>query len=299
VCYVGGVVTAASLDRFRTALGDRARDVARDDLLAAATALVDGAKAALPELDAGDAFLEHAARHLRAGDAPLARAIAELRAGDMLLASACASGDRRAIAIFLGRYQDDVLRHARRVRAAGVDAEDLAQEFARRVFSGDAPKIAEYSGRGDLRAWIRIVATRLALDIARVKKSSERPTDTTAAAFQEIAAAGDAPDLAYFRRLYQREVRAAIEAGAARLTSEERAALRDHYVGGMSIDDVAAAQGVHRATAARRIQHARDALVASVRTILDERHGLAGRDLVSVMNLVRSQMNITMGRLLG
>lgn len=66
----------------------------------------------------------------------------------------------------------------------------------------------------------------------------------------------------------------------------------------MSIDDVAVAQGVHRATAARRIQRAREALTASVRRILDEQNGLAGRDLVSVMNLARSQMNITMDRLL-
>lgn len=295
--YARGVLTEESLDLFSAALGtERASEISRDALRSAASALVTAAHAELPELTAGAAFLQHAALHLRGGDS-LLEAIAAVRAGDLLLASVCAAGEVRAIAVFLRRYEDDVLRAARRLGAAGVDPQDLVQELARRAFSGSSPKIAEYSGRGDLRAWVRIVATRLALDLARLKRNSERPTEGSV--FEGIADASEAPDLAYFRRLYQKEVRAALEAAAQTLSVEDRAALRDHHVLGMSIDDVASAQGIHRATAARRVQRAREALVDNVRRILDERHGLAGRDLISVMNLVRSQMNITMGRLLG
>ena len=292
------MLSEESLDLFSAALGpERASEISRAALRAAVSALVTSARAELPELTAGDAFLQHAARHLRGGGDSLVEAIAAVHAGDLLLASVCATGEVQAIAVFLRRYEEDVLRAARRLRAAGVDPQDLSQELARRAFSGPSPKIAEYSGRGELRAWVRIVATRLALDVARLKRNGERATDVSA--FEGIANASEAPDLAYFRRLYQAEVRAALEAAAQTLSAEDRAALRDHHVLGLSIDDIAAAQGIHRATAARRVQRAREALVDNVRRILDERHGLAGRDLISVMNLVRSQMNITMGRLLG
>lgn len=108
-------------------------------------------------------------------------------------------GNAPAIRAFHDAYRDDALRAARRVRAAGVDPEDLAQEFSRKVLGPPSPRIAEFSGRGDLRVWVRIVATRLALDAARIKKNNERPEDETA--FRGIAAATDAPKLAYFRRL--------------------------------------------------------------------------------------------------
>ena len=267
-------------------------------MAAAAEEFIARARSEWPDFEVSEAFLAHVASHVRNIDAPVHETLASLRAGDLLLAWACASGDARAIPVFLRRYEDDVLRAARRVHAAGVGVEDIAQEFARRVLAAPSPKIAEYSGRGDLRAWVRIVASRLSLDIARLKRSDERPSAKDGG-FEGVAAAADAPELAYFRRLYQTEVRAALDTAAQGLTDDERAALREHYVLGMSIDDIATARGIHRATAARRAKRARETLVAGVRKVLDERHGLAGRDLVSVMNLVRSQLNVTMDRLLG
>lgn len=293
------MIPAVDVEPLVAALGDRACGVTVEGLSVAAQDLVARARAELHEMRGADvppAFLAHVGRHVAAAGAPVLDAIGAIHAGDLLLAFFCAQGDERAIRTFRRRYDEDVLRASRRMRASAMDGDDLAQELARRAFSPPSPKILEYSGRGDLRAWVRVVATRLALDVARIKRSSERPTDATA--FRGVADAKDAPERAYLKRLYHAEVRAALEAAARELSPDERTALREHYVLGMSIDDVAAAQGIHRATAARRVQRARQVLAEGVKRVLSERHGLEGRDLASVMNLVRSQMNITMERLL-
>lgn len=253
------------------------------------------------------AFFTHLARHLGGSGAPITEAsIASVRAPDLWLAFRCASNDEAAMREFHARYREDIRRALAGVRVVGMDVEDLAQELARRMFVGEEPKIAEYSGRGDLRAWVRIVATRFSLDMARSKKNTaDTPTDTTrfdaitsGAAALGSSSLGDAPDQAYFRRLYRKEVASAIELGLRELDAEERNALREHYARGLSVDQMAAVHGIHRATAARRVQRARESLVASVKRILDERHGLRGRELVSVMGLVRSQLHLTMDRVL-
>jgi RNA polymerase sigma-70 factor (ECF subfamily) len=243
------------------------------------------------------AFEAHVARHVSSAGTAAAE-IGALRAGDLFLACACARGDERAVAIFRERYGADVDRALARVRVASMETQDLSQELARRMLVPPDPKIADYSGRGDLRAWVRVVATRFALDLARLKKNNaERPTDESS--FASLPAASDSPELAVFRRLYQQEVKLAIEEAARSLGVEERNALREHYVRGLTVDQIAEVHGIHRATAARRVQRARDVLIASVKATLTARHGLAGRDLVSIMGLVRSQLHVTMDRVLG
>lgn len=250
-----------------------------------------------PELVAP--FLERVAGQIRVGDTPILEVLGTIRGGDLWLAHACASGDARSIRTFTARYEGDVRRALRGVRVAAMDVDDLAQEMARRMFAGPNPKIAEYSGRGDLRAWVRIVAMRLALDFVRVKKGTERPAgdDPRLAALQ--ASAEDVPDQAYFRRRYRKEVSEAITRAARELDVEVRNALHEHYVRGLTVDQIAAIHGIHRATAARRVQRAREMLVACVRQILDRDHGLRGKDLASVMGLIRSQLYLTMDRVLG
>jgi len=291
-------LTNEALDSFCATVGAAGSTADRAALRAVLSEMFAAIRADLPELAApGPRFLDHLARHLAEPVAPLHTAIKSVRAADLYLAFMCASSDAQAIRTFGARYDGDVSRALRRVRRNESDVEDLAQELARRMLVPPAPKIAEYSGRGELRAWVRIVATRFALDIVRLKgHSAERPTED--AAFGSLAATGDSPDVAYFRRHYRAEVADAIAAAARSLAPEQRNALREHYARGLTVDQIAATHGIHRATAARRVQQARETLVGAVRRILDERHGLRGAELASVMGLVRSQLHLSMDRVL-
>ena len=67
----------------------------------------------------------------------------------------------------------------------------------------------------------------------------------------------------------------------------------------MTIDEIAAAFGIHRATAARRVTSARDKLLADTRRRLLEKLSLESRELDSIFRLIESRLHISMGRLLG
>ena len=287
----------ASIDGFIAGLGPRGRDLARDTVRAALNGVAATVAADLPALGApGPSFYDHLGRHLAPAEVEPLTALAEARVSDLYLAASCLEGNEQALTTFRTRYAADITRSLAQVRIASMDADDVMQELLRRLVSGPNPKLASYSGRGDLRTWVRLVTTRALLDIARVKRNAERPTDDSA--FDAVAAPNASPELAHFRNRYQREIALATERAARSLSPEERNALREHYALGLTVDQIAAAHGIHRATAARRVQRAREELVHRIKRVLDEDFGLKDRDLASVLELVRSQMHITMERVL-
>jgi RNA polymerase sigma-70 factor (ECF subfamily) len=218
-------------------------------------------------------------------------------AGDVALAAACAAGDARAIATFEGEYAAEVRRVFDRAGARQIDFDDFAQALRRKLFAPPAPRIADYAGTGPLRAWLRVVATRTLLDMTRPAHLAEEPVSRDK--FVRVPAPDDHPDLAYLKRLYGAAVTAAIEDAARALTPEARNMLRQHYAQGLSIDDIGRLQRVHRATAARRLQKARELLLESVRGVLAERLQLSTEDLESVLRLVQSQLDVTLERVFG
>jgi len=219
-----------------------------------------------------------------------------LRVADLFLAFACAEGDAKALAAFDKAHAADVRRAFARARANGIALEDFEQALRQKLFAQPAPKIREYGGTGHLRGWVRVVATRTLLDMARPAHLSERPSADDA--FLKVPAPADAPDLAYLKRLYSSEVEEAMKAAAASLTPEERNFLREHYAQGLSVDQIGQLHGVHRATAARRVQRAREALLARVHEHLASRLRLSEAELASVLRLVQSEIHVTLERVL-
>jgi RNA polymerase sigma-70 factor (ECF subfamily) len=67
---------------------------------------------------------------------------------------------------------------------------------------------------------------------------------------------------------------------------------------GLGIDRIGALLNVHRATAARWIRAASDAVRGETRRLLHERLGLKASELDSLAGLVRSQIHLSLGRLL-
>jgi RNA polymerase sigma-70 factor (ECF subfamily) len=83
-----------------------------------------------------------------------------------------------------------------------------------------------------------------------------------------------------------------------RLDAPDRNVLRAYYAAEMTVDEIAAAFGIHRATAARRVRRARDHLVAATRRGLADKLQLHQTELESVMRLIESRLHLSVGRLL-
>jgi RNA polymerase sigma-70 factor (ECF subfamily) len=105
-------------------------------------------------------------------------------------------------------------------------------------------------------------------------------------------------ELAMLRDLHGGAFRAAVQSALRRLTVEQRTILRFHTKDGLSIDQIAPMLGIHRATAARRLERAREDALDHTRQILREQHGLSESEAASLCLALGDQVDVSIGRAL-
>jgi RNA polymerase sigma-70 factor (ECF subfamily) len=251
--------------------------------------------AAFPDVAlARERLASHVARH--GADA------AARHGADLFLACASAHGDPAAL-----RHVDALLvaaSHAvRQIDADPAFVDEARQRLRAALLVGDGaapPRIAAYAGRGPLRAWLGVSAVRTALMMERARKrAKEVPADDPdeLGGALAMASTGD-PELDLLKRQHAAAFRAALVEACAGLEPRLRACLRMHLVDELSIDEIGAAYGVHRATAARWVQRARDELAATSHRLLIERLRLSATELDRLAALVRSQLDVSLSQLL-
>ena len=225
-----------------------------------------------------------------------------LRPADLYLACACAHQLPRAIAAFDRDYMREVDIALQRMRIGPPRLHDVKQLVRQRLFvaagSGGGPgKIAEYAGRGDLRRWVRSVAVRTCLNELRKGRREILVDDDQLIAQHAIA--GDDPELEYMKRTYAHEFRAAFSEALSRLGAREQTLLRYHHVDGLNIDEIGAIYRIHRVTAFRWIEKAKELLARSTLEALRGRLMLPPYELDSVLRMIRSQIHLSLVRHLG
>ena len=233
-------------------------------------------------------------------DVPLDEALGALHVADLFLAFACAERVPGASTRLDAVVRGDIERVAANQRGLGLAYDELRQLVLERVLvqtTEAPPKIASYSGRGPLRAWIRVAATRIALDLGR-KKAGEVETPNDGTLFDRLPGAQD-PEMAYMRSLYMPELQAAFEAAFKVLTPRQRTVLRQRFAEQLTADAIARIHDVHRATVHGWIDDARATLIDAVKRELRVRVRGTDETLDSVMALVARGVDISVGRLLG
>ena len=146
--------------------------------------------------------------------------------------------------------------------------EETLQELWQKLLFGPKARVAGYSGRGPLKAWVRIAATRAALDRCRAQRvSATRQTELT----DGFAGPGFNPELFVSKLRYAEAFQSALQEAVAALPRRERNALRMHVCGHCSIDEIGRAYNVHRATAARWLERGRTSIHDALRAGLFRR----------------------------
>jgi len=226
----------------------------------------------------------------------LAAALAAAPAADLALAAACVAQEPSAHAAF-----DGVLTEVDAAGAAVGATRDLVEEVKQLLRvqllvpkDGRPPGIAGYRGKGPLRGWVRITATR---ELIRHKKKQARYA-TVDRSLDRLLATGVDPQLEALKAEYRNEFALALREAIEVLTPEDRTLLRQQIVDDMSIDAIGVAFGVHRATAARWLNRARAALVAATHERLAKRLDLPVDQIESVIRLVQSKLDASMIRYL-
>jgi RNA polymerase sigma-70 factor, ECF subfamily len=226
--------------------------------------------------------------------------LSNLHTNDLYLACACAAGDARAIATFEAQLFGAVSAMLARMAMRPDDVEAVKQGARIKLFSssetGRRPVIADYSGRGPLKAWFRVTIVRDALSALR---KVQREVAVEHAALLGVSGEGSDPELRYLRTRYGQDFESAFRDALAALSPHERNLLRHHYLDRLSIDEIGALYRIHRMTAARHLTRVRAALVDSIKGLLRERLQLSDSEVRSVLRLLQSHVDMSLGGLLG
>ena len=272
-----------------------APEVARADLEEALIAAIARAREAWVDVTVDD---ERFATFL--GGRVAAAELDTARAADLWAACACATGDSRTLAAVEARYFPDVDAALGKMGLSADRIGEVKQGLRGLLFVGDpaagtAPRITEYRGSGDLRAWLRVTAMRAALKLLR-KENRETPTDD---ALLEARAHEDDPELAYMKAAYRASFKVAFQEALESLHARERTLLKQQIVDGLGIDELGSLYQVHRATAARWVQSAREKLLTRTRRSFMLNARISSDECESIMRLVRSQLDVSLHRRLG
>jgi RNA polymerase sigma-70 factor (ECF subfamily) len=215
-------------------------------------------------------------------------------ARDLYLAIACAHGGAAALAAFDRELAGVIERAVVAAGATPAETAELVQIVRVRLLvakAGAPPAIASFSGRASLAGWVKVVATREAARLLAHDRREELVEDDALAA--RIGATAD-PQLDHLKRVYREEFRAAFATAVDALADRERLLLRQYTLDGLSIDELAKLHAIHRATAARRVNAARAAVIDGTRAALVARLRIDPAELGSILRLIHSQLDISL-----
>ncbi|HEX8822398.1 MAG TPA: sigma-70 family RNA polymerase sigma factor, partial [Archangium sp.] len=245
---------------------------------------------------APEALLRHLARHLRA-EGSLEDALRQLHGADLYLACACATGEPLALSAFERHVLQRVPSRLGQLSASTVD--EVLQVLRQRLLLGQGgapPRIADYSGRGPLSGWVRIIAVRIAGELVREEGRQElfdEPPEALARMLDR-----DDPEGALLREDSRQALATALRAALAALSESERALLRLHHLHGLTMDRLAAMYGESRSGVARRVAQARERMLTLTRAELSRRLRLDGHELESLLGLVDSRLDLGLQQLM-
>jgi len=286
------------LARAAAAHVDPAQFASAADLEATLQALLDTARArwpgfadAVPDED----FLDYLADRLPT-DGDVVAALSATHAADVYLACACVRAHAPALQAFDQHFISAVSSYLSRGDALPGIADEIKQTLRERLLMTEGrplPRIANYSGRGPLGAWLRVIAAREAL----LLHASAKPDAAGIEPPLDLAAPSD-PELTFLKTHYKDDLRAAFESTLAALAPREGAILRLYYLEGMTAQSIGALYDASARTVQRWIVDMRERILAETHRRLGERLDLPKAELGSLVGLLQSQLEVSIWRFL-
>ena len=173
------------------------------------------------------------------------RGMSEGQADDEDLARRCIEDDEQAFAELVFRYQDALLRLARRFAANPEDAEDLAADIFVRVWE----RRRQYDPRRPFRPWLYQVGTNLCLNWLEARRARGGSGGVSLDALGDMAGDGP-PDAQVARRQEEAVVLTSLEG----MPSAMRVAITLRFLEGMTFQEIATILRLPLPTVASRVR---------------------------------------------
>jgi RNA polymerase sigma-70 factor (ECF subfamily) len=283
----------APVETFLAALppGVQAPDPGRlEPLLQAAAAQVRG------EVDRGR-LSRILARVMRPGEDPL-QVLGTLHVSDLWLADRAAAGEPASLAELDHKLDRAVRAAVSRIRPDAAFLDEVAQTLRSKLLlaePGGTPKLLDFAGRGALARWLEAAALRVALTL----RAKDRPGHVGDGALEAVEAPQPGPDTVLVRGRLGPELQRALEEVLTALPVRERNLLRLYFVQGLTVEEIGRLEGTHKSTVSRWLARVRAGTLAQVRSTLVQRLGLSAGELDSVLAELKSQLHLSVSRVLG
>lgn len=211
------------------------------------------------------------------------------RAVECYLTRACAAGNSSAIQAFEAEFFAEVRACHARLRPQTLGLDELEQRIRERLFVNHA--IASYSGKGDLRSWLRVLTTRMIVDHVRSSHPEVPLEDQLLPDLAEIGV-----DATIAKAELRAVIRIALRQAFAVLTDRQKLLVRNE-VRGTALSAIATTYQVHLRSIQRWLRDAHEVFLAEFRRVLAERLRLTPGELSSVLTFARSQLLSGLGDL--
>lgn len=219
-----------------------------------------------------------------------AEEIATLRGGDLWLVCAYGRGIPGASEALDRHYLEREATALARLGAPPAMIEDVLQEIRRRLVEAQSQEGGRkaYAGRGSLGGWLRIAAVRT-MNRQRERRARELMLGSGPL---EVASLLHEPEMVLLLKTYKHELTSAFREALASMSPRDRNLLRYHYVEGLSVDRLGDLYHVHRATAARWIERARQTLSERTRDAFRRRISMGEESFQRIVGLIESRIGI-------
>jgi RNA polymerase sigma-70 factor (ECF subfamily) len=253
--------------------------------------LCDAAAAAWPGVTVPAADLIAALADKLAGDL----ALESVDAAELYLAIGCVRGDAAAIAAFDTGYLYVVPQALASMKLPAATVDDVRSIVRDKLLLADGdkpPRVLDYAGRGRLRGLVQVTATRSAIDrIRHDSKEVELPAGRDLAASADVA-------LSLIKAQYREAFSTGFAQAVAQASRRDRNLLRLHFLGGVTLEQLAQMYGVHRATIVRWLAAAREAVFGATREHVAQTLKAPADELDEMFDLVKSRVELSVERLL-
>jgi len=204
---------------------------------------------------------------------------------------ACLRGRPGAAEVLNEAYLLPLTEGIQRVCQSPELTEGVLQQLREKLLLPPTPRLMAYRAPGNFRAWLKVVATSLALDVARelgIKRRREVELD------EQLQALAAGPEEEYLRAELQDTFRAALRAAVKALPERERQVLRMHLVAGWNITQIGRVFSVNRSTAARWLVAAKDQVHTLLCAELARRFGSHNAEDSPIIEELPSRLDINL-----
>jgi RNA polymerase sigma-70 factor (ECF subfamily) len=213
---------------------------------------------------------------------------------DEFVRLACLEDRPNAIAVFERDYIAALRASVQRVCTTEEATDAALQEVRTKLLLPPSPRLASYRPSGSFRAWLKVLAVRTALDVARKLGARAQREVELEERLQEFATG---PEEQLMNEELRNILRVALRAAVKKLPEEQQQALKLHLVSGWNIGQIGRVLSVHRATVARWLVTAKERLGDLLRQELAASLGASSREVSVVLENLPSRLDLSLSRM--